>query len=327
MALHSSKITVFILTTCFCIISISAQASEPDHFQKYVYPKDGFEVSFPSKPLKLRAENKGDPGYSNTYQAVVVNPISQYSVFVQHSRDRVFSDESIGAYFYGLVRGLMLTAVNPELKYSRQTRFLSFPAIEYQFTETIEGNPVLVRGIALMVDGNHIRLSQIYTGDDLNADKNFNKFVSSFRLTPIDGPLSTHRFEDKSRDIVFSPPEGWQQDTTEYAQIPAIFANPAGHIVQIIDSGATGYTCDNYKHELQTQGIQSSGVIESHGRSLTWMKSAVYNPRTKNRMIGIHYCLNTSRGALILNGLAPEKTFFRSELIFAKVAKSIVARK
>lgn len=325
---NSSKITASILTICFCVLSMSAGASQPDHFRKYIYPTEGFEVSFPSKPLEFRTENKLGSGYSNSYQAVVINPISQYSIFVQHSHDKVFSDESIDAYFNGIVRGLMLGSDNPDLKYTKRTRLIGLSAIEYQYAHTIEGIPVIGRGIVVMVDGNHIRLSQIYTENEMDADKNFKKFVQSFRLTPIDGPLSTRRFDDKSRGIAFSPPDGWKQDTTKFAQIPAIFMSPAGHMLQITDSSTAGYTCNNYKQEIQTlQGIQATGVIEIRGRFMIWIKSTAYNPSAKIRMTSIYYCLNTSRGAVILDGSAPEETFIRSEAIFEKVAKTLVARK
>jgi len=311
MTINSSKITAIILTIYLCVLSMSARASDPDHFRKYIYPKDGFEVSFPSKPLEFRIESKVDSGYSNTYQAVVVNPISQYAVFVQHSPDRAFSDDLIAAHFDGLIRGLMFGSDNPDQKYANRIRLLGLPALEYQYSHTIQGVPVVGRGIVVMVDGNHIRLSQIYTENEPDADKNFRKFVNSFRLAPIDGPLSTRRFEDKARGIAFFPPDGWRQNTTQFAQIPVIFVN-AGHMVQIIDSSAAGYTCDNYKQEVETyQGIQATGVVEVHARPMT----------------GIHYCLNTSRGAVILNGMAPEETFIRSETIFQKVATSLVVRK
>ena len=99
-------------------------------------------------------------------------------------------------------------------------------------------------------------------------------------------------------------------------------------MVQILDSSMAGYTCDNYKKELQTtQGIQAAGAIDVRGRSLSWIKSTAYNPAAKIRMTSMHYCLNTSRGALILSGMAPEETFIRSEKIFYKVAAPLEARK
>ncbi len=253
--------------------------------------------------------------------------MSQYSVFVNHSPEKVLANDSIEAYFDGSIRGLLLGSDNPALKYTKQTRVAGLPAMEYQYAHIIDGVPVITRGIIVMVDGNHMRLSQIYTEDDLGADKNFNRFISSFRLVPIDELLSNHRYENVPRGIAFSPPVGWQQEATKYPQIPVLFFSPFGHMVQIIDSGLSSYTCNNFKQEIQTtQGIQASGSINVRRRAVIWVKSTAHNPSAKIRTTTIHYCLNTSRGAVILQGMAPEATFVRSETIFRKVADSLVVR-
>jgi len=326
--ISSVNITTIVLSVLCCLINIHAYASEPDHFRKYSYPLDGFEISFPSKPLKFRSENKANNSYSNSYQAVVVNPISQYSIFVQHSPNKVFSDAAIAAYFDGIVRGLMSGSDNAVLNYTKRIQLLDFPAIEYCYAHTINDIPVIGRGIVVMIDGNHIRLSQIYTEKEHDADRNFNVFVTSFKLAPIEERLSSRRYEDKSRGISFAPPNGWEQKNAKFTQIPALFVSPSGNLVQILDSGIASYTCDVYKNEVQaTQGIQASGEIVVRGRSMKWIKSTVFNSEANIRVTGIHYCMNTSRGALILNGVAPEVTFIRSEQIFHKVALSLEARK
>ncbi len=57
-----SKATAVILSICLSLVGMAAQAAEPDHFRKYIYPAEGFEAAFPSKPLEFRTENKGNPG-------------------------------------------------------------------------------------------------------------------------------------------------------------------------------------------------------------------------------------------------------------------------
>lgn len=309
-----------------CGMRITAVASEQDHLRKYSFPAEGFEILFPSKPSEFRTPIEGS-GYSTSYQAILANPLSQYSVFLQHSPNKVFSDGSINAYFDGHIRGLMSNSNNTEPTYKRRIKLLDFPATEYRFTDLMQGIPVVVRGIVLMVDGNHIRLSQFSTPSCLSSERDFKKFVSSFRLIPIDAFLSSNRFEDKSRGIMFSPPDGWKQDTTEFAQIPVIFTNPAGHTVQIMDSGIAGYKCENYQQEAYTYfGIQSSGALKINGRPAKWIKYPGPTTSAKTRMTCIGYCLETSRGAVILLGMAPENSFIRSEMIFQKVAASLIVR-
>ncbi|MER2513692.1 MAG: hypothetical protein ABTQ25_14950 [Nitrosomonas ureae] len=313
------------------IISLSvtfAWSAEPDHFRQYLYPLDGFEVAFPQKPLEFRTDRGLDRGHVNSYQAVIINPVSQHSVFISHSPKRVFEDAAKDAYLEGIVRGLTTASDDAVLKYAKRTKFLGFPAIEYQYTHKIEGVPVIGRGIILLVDGDHIRLSQIYATNDNNAENNFKKFVGSFRLMSINGALSKQRFDDRARNIFFSPPDGWKQGTPKFAQVAAIFAEPGGHSITVLDSGTPAYVCDNYKSEIQaTQGVQSTGEILARDRPVTWLKSTAHNPAAGIRMTSVHYCVNTTKGAVIMIGAAPEQTFFRSEVMFRNTATTMVVRK
>lgn len=328
MKKHSIPKTIVILMfVIFCISESLVWSAEPDHFRQYAYPSDGFEAAFPQKPLKFRTELP-DGGYSNSYQAIVSNPLSQYSVFVAHMPKRVFKDTAIEAYLDGIVSGLASGFDQAVLTYTKRISFLSFPAIEYQFTCKDEEVPVVVRGIVLMVDGEHTRLSQISIPSDPNADKDFRRFVDSFRLLPINVALSKHRIDDRVRGISFSPPEGWEQDKPKFPQMVGFFWNPGGHSITVLDSGTPVYSCESYAKELQmTQGLQKQGTFTSGRRTMNWMKSTVYNTDNGIRMASIHYCVNTTRGAVVIIGMAPEQTFFRSETIFRKVAKSLSARK
>ena len=104
-----SVCTLWALTLGTIIFSVPvtiAWSAEPDHFRQYRYPTDGFEVAFPQKPLEFRTDRGPDHGYVNSYQAIVINPVSQYSVFISHSPKRVFEDTAIDAYLEGIVRGL-----------------------------------------------------------------------------------------------------------------------------------------------------------------------------------------------------------------------------
>lgn len=326
-----SVCTLWALTLGTIIFSVPvtiAWSAEPDHFRQYRYPTDGFEVAFPQKPLEFRTDRGPDHGYVNSYQAIVINPVSQYSVFISHSPKRVFEDTAIDAYLEGIVRGLTTASDEAVLKYTRRTKLLGFPAIEYQYTHKIEGVSVIGHGIVLLVDGEHIRLSQIYATNDSNAGNGFKKFVGSFRLMSIDGTLSKQRFDDRPRSISFSPPDGWKRGTPKFAQVVAIFSNPGGHSITVLDSSTPAYVCDNYKLEIQaTQGVQSVGEITASGRIATSLKSTAYNPAAGIQMTSVHYCVNTTKGAVIMIGAAPEQTFFRSETIFRNAATSLLVRK
>lgn len=329
MAKHNFMKHITILCTIIFSSSVTfAWSAEPDHFRQYHYPLDGFEVAFPQKPLEFRTNRGPDHEHVNSYQAVVINPISQYSVFISHSPKRVFENAAIDAYLEGIVRGLTTASDDAALKYTRRTKFLGFPAIEYQYTHKIEGVPVIGRGIVLLVDGEHIRLSQIYATNDSNAENNFKKFLGSFRLMSINGALSKQRFDDRARSISFSPSNTWKQGTPKFVQVAAIFTDPGGHSITVLDSSTPAYLCDNYKSEIQgTQGVQSTGEISARGRPVTWLKSTAHNPASGIRMTSVHYCVNTIKEAVIMIGAAPEQTFFRSEVMFRNAATSMMVRK
>lgn len=328
-ALSVRTLWALILGAVIFSVSVTfAWSAELDHFRQYRYPADGFEVALPQKPLEFRTDRGPDRGHVNSYQAVVINPISQYSVFISHSPKRVFEDAAIKAYLEGIVRGLTTASNEAVLKYTRRTQFLGFSAIEYQYTHKIAGVPVIGRGIVFLVDGEHIRLSQIYATNDSNAENNFKQFISSFRLMPINGALSKHRFDDRIRSISFSPPDGWKRGTPKFAQVAAIFTNPGGHSIAVLDSGSPAYVCDNYKLEIQaTQGVQSIGEVMVSGRAITSLKSTAYNSTAGIQMTSVHYCVNTTKGAVVMIGAAPEQTFFRSETIFRNAATSLLVRK
>jgi hypothetical protein len=302
-------------------------SAEPDHFRQYRYSSDGFEAAFPQKPIEFRADRGPENGFVNSYQAAVINPISQYSVFVSHSPKRVFADASIDAYLESIVRGLTTASNDPVVKYSRRTKFLGFPAIEYEYVHKLDGTPVVGRGLVFILDGEHIRLSQVHVADDTNADTEYRKFTSSFRLMPIDINLG-QRFDDRARGIAFSIPDGWLPGTPEFAQVAAIFSNPSGHSITVLDSSTPGYLCDHYRAEIQTtQRVQETGISSAHGRPVASINSTAYNQAAGIRMTSAHYCINTNKGAVVMVGMAPEKTFFRSQTIFQKVASSMAVRK
>lgn len=321
------RFVTFLVSAMFSMLAMLAWPAELDHFRQYHYPADGFEAAFPQKPLESRTERGTDQGYVNSYKAVVINPISQYSVFVSHSPKRMFEDASIDAFLEGIVRGLTQLSDDSVVKYTKRTKFLGFPAIEYQFTFSMQGIRAIGRGLVFIVDGEHIRLSQIYAENESNADNMFQKFVSAFQLTPIDVALNG-RFNNFARGISFSLPEGWQQVTPKNAQITALISNPGGHTITVIDSGTPSYVCENFRTEVQTtQEIQATGRILAKGRPVTWVKFTAYNPAAGIRMTSAHYCINTSKGAVVMSGMSPEETFFRSETIFRKVAASMLVRK
>jgi hypothetical protein len=318
------KLCALVVASILCASGVLAQ--QQDHFVLYSFPSDGFTAAFPSKPLEFRTPGR-DGSYSTSYQALVPNPPSQYSIFVSHSPKRVFEPESIAAYLNGLVRGLVAASQGGKARLARNTVFHGFPSIEYEYDDVVGGLPVVSHGIALVIDGEHVRLSQIYSRSDSTAQSNFRRFTDSFQLTAIDAPLSATPFADIQHGVSFNPPDGWTLGTARSEQIVAVHLSPAGHSVTILDSAKATYRCDSYQAELESLGeTVTMGTLSTGPRQVRWFKATAFNPSAKIRMTHIDYCIESSKGAVVMLGAAPETTFFRSQIIFEKVARSMAMR-
>ena len=164
----------------------------------------------------------------------------------------------------------------------------------------------------------------------LNTTLILNLFVICFFGTiawSAESNMSKDRFNDKSRNISFSIPNGWKKGTPKFAQVAAIYSNKAGHSITVLDSGNPSYTCDNYTIEMQsTQGVQTTGKISAKGRAVTWLKHTAYNKDAGIRMTSVHYCINSTKGSVIMIGAAPEDEYSRSETIFKNVINSMTVR-
>jgi len=136
------------------------------------------------------------------------------------------------------------------------------------------------------------------------------------------------QFNDQSRNISFSYPKGWKKGKPEFVHVAAIVSNGEGHSITVLDSGNSAYSCDNYSTEMQTtQGILGIGEISVKGRAMSWLKYTVYNKDAGIKMTGVHYCVNTANGAVIIIAAAPEDEFSSSKTTFKSIVESLVVRK
>lgn len=303
-------------------ISLSAWAAP----EPYRFPADGIEIKLPTSPNETRTQHS-DGGYVNSYQSLTSDGTKKYSVFVNHGTGRVFADDAIDAYLKGLVKGLATGMHNAEVVAMEREIFKGFPGIRYRIKGTNDGLPIVAEGRVIIVDGDHIRLGTLYVDIPLNADMNDDSFFESFRLLPVDGALSGKLHTDKAG--TFRPPADWELSKRKGPpQITSVFVSKSGHSITVIDSQTPGYNCSSYEAEISGMGVTAErGVVSTKQSVLTSYKTSMFNKEAGVRMTNITYCANTSKGAVLLIGAAPEQTAFRSSKLFDKVARSFKARK
>jgi hypothetical protein len=316
------SVHIFALMVAVCMISTAALAAH----EVYTFPADGFEIIFPSPATKNRIDH-GERGYVNTYQSLNTDGSKKYSVFVNHGSGRVFADKSIDAYLKGLVKGITNGLDNASIATMEQVVFKGYPGIKYEITGTSDGLPVVSKGRAFIVDGDHIRLGIFYLNTPENRHADDDAFFESLQLIPVDGELSTKPHSDRAG--TFFPPTEWSLSKSKTPpQITVVYVSKSGHSITVIDSQTPGYTCRSYEAELRSLGITSErGTVTAKGATFTSYKTTMFNKEAGTRMTNITYCADSQKGAVLLIGAAPEQTAFRSSKLFDKVARSFKPRK
>jgi hypothetical protein len=153
-------------------------------------------------------------------------------------------------------------------------------------------------------------------------------FMGSTESWSTELEASKEKFNDKSRNISFSYPKDWKKGNPEFAHVVVIVSNGDGHSITVIDSGNSAYSCDNYTTDMQsTQGVLGTGKISVNSRPMSWLKHTVFNQGAGINMTSVHYCVNTTDGAVIIIGAAPEVEFSRSKTTFKSIIESLVVRK
>jgi hypothetical protein len=153
-------------------------------------------------------------------------------------------------------------------------------------------------------------------------------FIGSTVSWSTELDVGKEQFKDKSRNISFTYPKEWKMGKPEFAHVAAIVSNGEGHSITVLDSGNSAYSCDIYTTEMQsTQGVLGTGKISVKGRPMSWLKHTAYNKDAGIMMTSVHYCVNTTNGAVMIIGAAPEDEFSRSKTTFKSIIDSLAVRK
>jgi hypothetical protein len=283
---------------------------EIDGFIRYISKKDSFIVLFPEEPEISEYKIEGS-GILKNYQSFVRNKAIEYNVFIIEPNSKILSNKAISAFLNSIVKSQAGSVKDGIIISEKSTEFQGFEARGYIYSNIVLDTKMIHKGVIFIVDGDPIQLSVLYPEKINESEVNYKEFVNSFQLIPLELELSDQKYTNDKYKLSFYPPAGWEQRdllSRKYNKI-AIFANEAGHSIEIYESVSP---CKEVKNEFLQSDIDKEGN----------MKKTFALPESNTGMTILVRCIEKSGKTFIIKGVAPEKTFFRSESIFKKSLKT-----
>lgn len=318
--------TTTIRIALLCLLNIgAAMADQP--LAEYAIPEKGFKVAMPSKPHQRAIRGTSQDGTLTVYESTDAGtPPAKYSVFVGTPEQQgIFEPASMDAYLEGHVASMVRTVESGKLLKSARAMFRGRPALEYEFSHRIAGVPYIGRGITLMIDGGHMRLSMWHPTGAENAKEKYRRFVDSFQLVPIQFTPAKTSFVDP-RGISFVPPQGWIQEKPENSVQVARYSNLTRSL-QLLVAGVAAYSCDSFVSEIRASGrFKSAKTVRLADQQFVKVLSFEDIPRYKIRLVTVQYCLNSQAGAAVLGGSEEEGMFARWETVYEGTASTLRTR-
>lgn len=318
--MHRLVLTTLTATLLSLAFPIKAQPG----WQQYTLAERGIRAMLPTKPQRRELPLASGDGTLTVYEAIeTANPPGKYSIFVgTPERQGIFEADSMDAYLSSHVASMVRAAESGKLLGTTRTTFRGRPAIEYQFAHRIEGIAYIGRGITLMIDGGHIRLSMWHPASDGNAKDNYRRFVDSFEIVPIQFSAAPTRFSD-ARGITFSPPVGWVSQAGANP-IQAVRYSNLTRSLQLLVAGVPTYTCENFLAEMKASGrVKEAGMVMLAERQVLRILSFEDLPKYNVRLTTVQYCRNSRSGAVVLGGSEEEAMFARWAKVYEGAAATL----
>lgn len=282
---------------------------EIDGFTRYTSKKDGFIVLFPEEPEISEYEIEGSK--VKNYQSFIRNKAIEYNVFIIETNLKILSNKAISAFLNSIVKSQAESVKDGIIISEKSTEFQGFEAREYIYSNIVLDTKMIHKGVIFIVAGDPIQLSVFYPEKIDESEVDYKEFVNSFQLIPLELELSDQKYTNDKYGLSFYPPAGWKQRdllSRKYNKI-AIFANEVGHSIEIYESV---FSCKEVKNEFLQSDIDKDGN----------MKKIFTLPKSNTSMTILVRCMEKSGKTFIIKGVAPEKTYFRSESIFKKSLKT-----
>jgi hypothetical protein len=306
------------------LMSIACAAMAQQGWQQHTIAEHGFKVAMPAKPQQRDLPLSSPDGTLTVYESIEAStPPTKYSVFVgAPAKQGIFEPDSMDAYLTSHVAGMVRTADSGKLLTTSRVTFRGRPALEYQFSHRLDGIAYIGRGVTLMIDGGHIRVSMWHPANDSSAKDKYRRFVESFELVPIKFSAAPARFAD-ARGINFSPPNGWIARAGTHPVQVVRYTNLTRSL-QLLVAGVPAYTCESFLAEVRASGrFKEAGSIKFAERPVTRVLSFEDIPKYNVRLTTVQYCQNSRFGAVVLGGSEEEAMFTRWAGVYEGAAATL----
>lgn len=318
--MHRLAVTALAAT----LMSNSWSTTAQQGWQKHTIAERGFRVEMPTKPQRSELVPPSRDGTMTVYQSIEASSSpAKYSIFVgAPAQQGIFEPDSMDAYLKGHVASMVRTADSGKLLTTSRTTFRSRPALEYEFSHRLEGIPYIGRGVTMMIDGGHIRVSMWHPASDTKAKDKYRRFIESFELVPIQFSAAPARYTD-TRGITFSPPSGWLAQAGANPVQVVRYSNLTRSL-HLLVGGVPAYTCDNFLAEVRASGrLKEASSIKFAERPATRIISFEDVPKYNVRLTTVQYCQNSRFGAVVLSGSEEEAMFARWAKVYEGAAATI----
>lgn len=280
-----------------------------DGFSSFSSDTFGFSVLMPEQP-KENIVDLSDLTIHNFQAERVINETNPmiYSINIGiNNNGKILSDDAISAFLDNYLSGRLSIATNAKIIEEKDTIFKGFPAKEYKYLSKIDSIELEHRGIIFVIDGDHMTLSIAYPSSLKEGLVKYDEFKKSFNLMAVDVLLKENSLLNGK--IKFDSPQNWKKLNSQAVDRIAAYASMAGHSIELHEQKST---CKEMADQIGTSNIDNNGYMHHI------FPIDKYNINMKI----IVKCIEDGQQAYTLSGIAPEKYFFRSELIFNKALDS-----
>lgn len=286
--------------------------------------REGLLIDLPGAPIECKIIGTVPPdSMKRCYQSAQVVPERFLVTIWANTFDQgIFSDEVIRATFEGAEAGLLQPANGQTVTDVVYGSFLGFPSQELKLNDRLEDQAILSRRLSFAVDGGYFVVSIAGNADSSDLDAFYQRVIDSVELSGMDF-LPGERFVDQRSRISMLSPSGWEQLPPEQPFEVGRFRNLTRMMI-LKASGQASFGCPQYKESVEQQFASESvdADVFRDGKA-TFFETTQPVPDYDLDLKVLHYCWDTSGGAVALEAVSEENTAARWRTVFEGSAKSV----
>jgi hypothetical protein len=294
-----------------------------DGWMRVHLPTEGLDMDLPGMPIACTPVGTNPHVENRCYQSVQLEPDKALiTVWANSMGGGIFEKDSIEAWFEGAADGLLIPPGNQFISEKSSTTFLGFPAQELKLNDEVNGTATVSRRLRFAVDGGEFVVSVAGADDSAAGEMIYSRIKDSIELSPIDYvPSSDGAIRESIVSVV--PPSGWKQESGFNAAELVRFRNLT-KIIVIKAAGQSSVRCTDYRRVVEQQFPTSDMDVPSFKATevMTFSTTQPVPDFGLNLRVS-HYCWDSRRGAVALEGVSEEQTFERWGRVFEGTAHSL----